>query len=59
MRREYGGTGLGLSITKGIVDMHGGKINVESEMGKFTRFTIFLPLTPKNSQSSDTLKIKS
>jgi signal transduction histidine kinase len=59
MRREYGGTGLGLSITKGIVDMHGGKINVESEMGKFTRFTIFLPLTPKNSQSFDISKIKS
>ena len=58
MRREYGGTGLGLSITKGIVDMHGGKINVESKMGKFTRFTILLPLTSKNSQSFEISKIK-
>ena len=59
MRREYGGTGLGLSITKGIVDMHGGKISVESEIGKFTRFTIRLPLNEKGSQLSNNPKITS
>ena len=37
------GTGLGLSVSYGIVEKQGGKIEVESEEGKGTRFTIFLP----------------
>jgi signal transduction histidine kinase len=38
------GTGLGLSIVKQAVDMHGGKIRVESELGKGSRFIVTLPL---------------
>ena len=42
--REVGGTGLGLSISKHIVDAHGGKIWVESDMGSGSRFHFSIPL---------------
>jgi signal transduction histidine kinase len=44
------GTGLGLSVSYGIIKDHGGEIRVESEPGAFTRFTIFLPLDPRQAQ---------
>lgn len=40
------GTGLGLSVSYGIIANHHGKIEVESEVGKGTKFTIYLPVDP-------------
>ncbi|MDL2217558.1 hypothetical protein LJC27_02760 [Christensenellaceae bacterium OttesenSCG-928-M15] len=41
--RTLGGTGLGLSIVKHVVQLHGGRIDVESKAGKGTMFTVHLP----------------
>ena len=42
--RSLGGTGLGLSIVKQVAITHGGKVSVESTVGKGTTFTIYFPV---------------
>ncbi|MHB8645777.1 MAG: sensor histidine kinase [Thermomicrobiales bacterium] len=47
--RETGGAGLGLAIARGFVEAHGGRIWVESEAGRGTRFSFILPRMPRTT----------
>ncbi len=47
------GTGLGLSITHGLIQKIGGRIDVHSNVGEGTRFTLFLPMRPPAYESTD------
>src|SRR5262249_26273207 len=42
-----GGSGLGLPTSKRIVESHGGRLDVESEVGGGTKFTVILPIPPR------------
>jgi len=50
LTRAYEGTGLGLSITKSYVEMLGGRISLESELGKGTTFHVFIPTQNKKTE---------
>ena len=50
------GSGLGLAVTGKVVEEQRGKIDVQSEVGKGTTFTIRLPATPVSTASGDTLR---
>ncbi|MFL5340991.1 MAG: sensor histidine kinase [Gemmataceae bacterium] len=47
-----GGNGLGLPTTRRIVEMHGGRITVQSEPGQGTQFTIWLPIEPSSNPTT-------
>ncbi|MFI4912289.1 MAG: ATP-binding protein [Sedimentisphaeraceae bacterium JB056] len=51
--RRYGGSGLGLAITKNIIDMLNGRLNLESEEGKGSTFSMSIPLKTVDNKNSE------
>jgi CheY-like chemotaxis protein/anti-sigma regulatory factor (Ser/Thr protein kinase) len=51
--RHFGGLGIGLFVSNEIVDRHGGRFEVESEPGRGSTFTFYLPLTAAEAERSN------
>ena len=52
-RKEHTGSGLGLSIVKHLTELMQGEVQLQSEAGKGTTFTVILPLTPEIEEKAE------
>ena len=51
--RRFGGTGLGLAISRHLVELMGGRIEIDSELGQGAQFAVLLPLEPASPDRTD------